>query len=435
MNKDKSKIILYIFCFCVSCLTAWIVPNYFSHSSETLSLVSLERQIIYTLWFGISFMIFGEMIGVYAIKSSDLINRSFLFFLFASSLAGLSLISVIWILEYEFVGRLTVFKTALSTGLFSFIFISLQNWYTRKNKPLCLLMVSKSLKINISNQLKRVGISYDWVDYKDEKDGPTLHEFCVIKGVGLLVVECDSELSGVDVIRLLSDGVRIINLREFCEINFEKIPPSLVNHSWLIGLDLRLRDPLLHKIKRMFDIVFGISGFLLSLPILIFFIFLIAVGSGFPVFYSQTRSGFLGREYVLYKLRTMRRDAEKDGAKWACNMDSRITTLGKFLRKWRIDEIPQFWNVIKGEMSIVGPRPERPEFQQTLMQQIPHWNCRYLVKPGLTGWAQIRFRYASDMKSSEEKLSYDLYYIKNASILMDIQIILSTLRTIAKGSR
>ena len=131
----------------------------------------------------------------------------------------------------------------------------------------------------------------------------------------------------------------------------------------------------------------------------------------------------------------MRVNAEEKNAQWAEENDSRVTMIGSFLRKWRIDEIPQFWNVIRGEMSIVGPRPERPEFQERLINKVPHWNCRHLVKPGLTGWAQINFRYASDMESSEEKLAYDLYYIKHASILMDIQIILSTLRSLAKGSR
>ena len=109
--------------------------------------------------------------------------------------------------------------------------------------------------------------------------------------------------------------------------------------------------------------------------------------------------------------------------------------MGQILRKWRIDEIPQFWNVIKGEMSIVGPRPERPELEEKINENLPFWKCRYLLKPGLTGWAQIRYEYASDMESSEEKLAYDLYYIKNASFFLDMEIMLSTLRSLTKGSR
>ena len=131
----------------------------------------------------------------------------------------------------------------------------------------------------------------------------------------------------------------------------------------------------------------------------------------------------------------MRKNAEKRGAVWANENDSRVTNIGKILRKLRIDEIPQFWNVIKGDMSIVGPRPERPEFQEELHQSVPYWNVRHLVKPGITGWAQIKFKYASSMQSSEQKLAYDLYYLRNLSFALDFEIILGTLRSIGKGSR
>ena len=153
------------------------------------------------------------------------------------------------------------------------------------------------------------------------------------------------------------------------------------------------------------------------------------------VFFAQPRSGLLGRPYTLYKLRTMRRHAEEHGAEWAKEKDDRVTRVGRFLRRTRIDEIPQFWNVIKGDMSIVGPRPERPELEAAIEDRLPYWKCRYLLKPGVTGWAQIRFQYASDLESSEEKLAYDLFYVKNASFFLDLEIILATLRSLTKGSR
>jgi lipopolysaccharide/colanic/teichoic acid biosynthesis glycosyltransferase len=137
----------------------------------------------------------------------------------------------------------------------------------------------------------------------------------------------------------------------------------------------------------------------------------------------------------LHKLRTMRQAAEEGGAQWAEEQDTRVTFVGRFLRKTRIDEIPQLWNVIKGEMSLVGPRPERPELDEEIERSSPFWKCRYLLKPGITGWAQIKYQYASDLESSEEKLSYDLFYVKNASFFLDLEIILSTLRSIMKGSR
>ena len=226
-----------------------------------------------------------------------------------------------------------------------------------------------------------------------------------------------------------------MGLVEFYEKFLGRIPSKKLDQSWLVRLDLRFRNPIGLRLKRLLDLSVAVVGLLVSFPLLFIALVFIVLESGFPSFFKQQRTGFLGRPYTLFKLRTMKVDAEKSGAKWAVEGDRRVTRVGSFLRKWRIDEIPQFWNVLKGDMSVVGPRPERPEFQEELNKEIPHWNCRHLVKPGLTGWAQIRFRYASDSESSEEKLAYDLYYIKNASIILDIQIILSTLRSVAKGSR
>lgn len=435
MSLSYSKFRHSIVYLAVACLVTWIVPNHYSHFSETLARVNSGKQILYTFWYGISFLIFGEMVGVYTRKSNRFTVRSLFIFLLASFLAGLSLIIIVWILEYDFVGRFAVLKIAIGTGVLCFVFFSLQNWYSRKNKQNCLFYLSRNSKKIIQNELKRIENRYVFFEWEEENSKLSINEFCAKNNVDILVLESQNGSGHLDVVPLLEAGIRIMNLRDFSERNLEKIPPAFVNRSWLLGLDLRMRDPLLHKIKRIMDITVGSFGLLFSLPILIPSLLIIALNSGFPVFFSQTRTGFLGREYVLYKLRTMKKDAENEGAVWANKKDSRITHVGKFLRKWRIDEIPQFWNIIIGDMSIVGPRPERPEFQDQLNKDVPHWNCRHLVKPGLTGWAQIQFEYASDLKSSEEKLAYDLYYIKHASIIFDIQIILSTLRSIAKGSR
>ena len=200
-------------------------------------------------------------------------------------------------------------------------------------------------------------------------------------------------------------------------------------------LDLRIRNPLALKVKRSADVILSIFALIISAPLLLFVFLLVAFDSGFPLIFSQTRTGYLNKNFTLYKIRTMRKDAEESGAVWAKENDNRITKFGSILRKLRIDEIPQFWNVIKGDMSIVGPRPERPEFQEELLKLVPHWNTRHLVKPGITGWAQIKYRYASNMDASEQKLAYDLYYLRNLSFALDFEIILATLRSIGKGSR
>jgi exopolysaccharide biosynthesis polyprenyl glycosylphosphotransferase len=239
----------------------------------------------------------------------------------------------------------------------------------------------------------------------------------------------------IDLVELMAAGTRVSDWVDFWERCFARVPPDYVDESWLARLDLRVRHPVFHRAKRFLDVVIAVLGLIILSPLLLLAAVAIVLESGGPVFFSQRRVGFLGRTFTLHKLRTMRKDAEVEGAKWASEGDSRVTRVGNFLRRSRIDEIPQFWNVLRGEMSIVGPRPERPEFVEKLNEEIPLWPCRHLVKPGLSGWAQIRFRYAAGSDASKEKLAYDLYYLKNASLLLDLQIILSTLRSVAKGSR
>ena len=155
------------------------------------------------------------------------------------------------------------------------------------------------------------------------------------------------------------------------------------------------------------------------------------------MFYRQLRVGLRGKPYMIWKFRSMQCDAEEDGARWAAVEDPRITRVGRWLRKWRMDELPQLINVVKGEMSLVGPRPERPVFVQELRNKIPYYDLRHTVRPGITGWAQIRFRYAASPKDAHLKLQYDLYYLKNLSLVLDLRILLETIRVVLckKGAR
>jgi lipopolysaccharide/colanic/teichoic acid biosynthesis glycosyltransferase len=152
-------------------------------------------------------------------------------------------------------------------------------------------------------------------------------------------------------------------------------------------------------------------------------------------FYSQVRIGQFGRPFRIWKLRSMRNDAEKNGAQWAQERDARVTRIGRILRRTRFDEVPQFINVLKGEMSLVGPRPERPEFVGELAKQIPFYQQRHMLKPGITGWAQINLPYGATPESALNKLKYDLYYLKHASVTLDLQVLLRTIGALMKGSR
>ena len=184
------------------------------------------------------------------------------------------------------------------------------------------------------------------------------------------------------------------------------------------------------RIKRIVDVALAIFLLVLSAPLMVFCGILIKATSRGSVLFRQDRVGLQGEIFTIYKLRTMRDNAEKGGAQWAAVNDPRITTFGRFLRQTRLDEIPQCWNVLLGSMSFVGPRPERPEFTKELAKTIPYYDLRHLVKPGITGWAQVIFPYGSSVEDALKKLQYELYYIKNQSLMLDLNIIVRTLITV-----
>jgi sugar transferase (PEP-CTERM system associated) len=189
--------------------------------------------------------------------------------------------------------------------------------------------------------------------------------------------------------------------------------------------------------RRIAAILLSGIGLILCLPIIPIIALIIKLDSKGPVIFSQERVGRKGKVFRVYKFRTMRQDAEAGGAKWAGKDDPRITRIGKFLRKTRLDEIPQLWNVLTGSMSFVGPRPERPEFVQWLNEEIPYYNLRHIIAPGLTGWAQVRYEYGASLEQTREKLQYDLYYIKHMSLSLDLLIVFETIKTVLlrRGSR
>ena len=185
--------------------------------------------------------------------------------------------------------------------------------------------------------------------------------------------------------------------------------------------------------KRLLDVVVSALGLVLSIPLVVLIAALIRVDSAGPVFYRQVRVGLRGQPYMIWKFRSMRQDAEKAGPRWAQANDPRISRVGWWLRKTRIDEIPQLVNVLRGDMSLVGPRPERPVFVQDLRTIIPYYDIRHTVRPGVTGWAQVKFRYGASQEDSHTKLQYDLYYVKNLSFLLDLKILAHTIRVMMLG--
>ena len=208
------------------------------------------------------------------------------------------------------------------------------------------------------------------------------------------------------------------------------MPIEEITPAWFMSLLHPRQRTYTRFTKRTFDVLVASMLLVLTAPLLAAFALAIKLTGG-PVLYRQARVGEGGRRFTMYKLRTMTSDAERDGAAFAHEEDPRVTRFGCFLRRSHIDELPQLWNVLKGEMSVVGPRPERPEFIEMIEAAVPFWNRRLLVKPGITGWAQVRCGYASDCEDMETKLSYDLWYLRNRSLIVDLAVCMLTVVALA----
>jgi sugar transferase (PEP-CTERM system associated) len=228
------------------------------------------------------------------------------------------------------------------------------------------------------------------------------------------------------------DGVNFVHLASIYEEFTGKIAVENLRPSWLLFADGFRKTPGLMAAKRLLDVSVAGVGLLLALPVMALVALAVKLTSPGPVLYHQQRVGHYGRVFTIHKFRSMRQDAEAGtGAVWASKQgDARVTAVGGLLRRTRLDELPQLWNVLRGDMSFVGPRPERPEFVCDLTKQIPFYRQRHMVRPGLTGWAQVRYTYGATTEDALEKLQYDLYYIKNLSIALDLFIILSTVKTV-----
>jgi sugar transferase (PEP-CTERM system associated) len=225
-------------------------------------------------------------------------------------------------------------------------------------------------------------------------------------------------------------GVVIEDASVLMERLLGRLPLDGLNPSALIftdGFNVKASQQI---VRRLVSITTSFIGLAICLPFIPFIILAVRLSSPGPIFFRQTRVGLRGRPFSVLKFRTMRQDAEAQGAVWATKNDPRVTSLGRFMRKTRLDEIPQLWNVLRGEMGFVGPRPERPEFVQWLSREIPFYELRHIIRPGITGWAQVRYQYGASLEETKQKLEYDLYYIKHLSLGLDLLIMFETIKTI-----
>ena len=256
-----------------------------------------------------------------------------------------------------------------------------------------------------------------------------------------VIVDPSQHLSADELNQLVSlrlAGTPVFSLPDFYERYWYMIPVHHINDDWFLvsqGFSM-LDNPISKRIKRITDIALSCLLLLISVPLITLSGLLIKITSKGPVLFKQARVGLQGKQFTIYKLRTMQHDAEAKGAQWSQTNDPRVTLIGRFLRQTRLDELPQCWNILMGDMSFVGPRPERPEFTNMLKIEIPYYDLRHIVKPGLTGWAQVMYHYGASKEDSLHKLQFDLFYIKNQSQLLDLNILLRTaLVTFQRGGR
>lgn len=239
---------------------------------------------------------------------------------------------------------------------------------------------------------------------------------------------------GVPMDQLLAcrlQGVPVLDLAGFYERMKGQVPTESLKASWLVYGHGFVQGPLRTAAKRTFDVVCSLMLLAVASPVMALTALLIRLDSPGPIIYRQERVGLRGRTFMCLKFRSMRTDAEKDGvARWASKNDTRVTRVGAFIRKCRIDELPQLFSVLKGEMSLVGPRPERPSFVAQLQKQIPFYDIRHSVKPGVTGWAQVRYSYGASVEDARRKHEYDLYYVKNNSLFLDLLVLIETVSVV-----
>ena len=348
-------------------------------------------------------------------------------------------------------------------GIFLFILkvVGLEFYLNTKNLPLLFIiliafsMLKEIFIVNISfnissNKYKEIFILGTEIDLDEVKNILKNYDYDIKLKFRIIDINYNSNFMPDQLIitkenqlnynelRLLKtflvNGVQITSKNKWFENELNCLPVELLNEENFIDSKLFWdNENLQFKLKRFLDIIFSFFLLILSLPIILISGLLIWLSDRGPILYQQEREGLYRRKFNIYKLRSMIINAENSGPQWSTENDKRITLIGTILRKTRIDELPQLVSVLKGDMSLIGPRPERPEFNKILEEEIPYYNLRHILKPGLSGWAQVNYPYSSSLEESKHKLSYDLFYISNYSIFLDFLIFFKTMKIVFGG--
>jgi exopolysaccharide biosynthesis polyprenyl glycosylphosphotransferase len=315
----------------------------------------------------------------------------------------------------------------------------LQAWLVQKQrKPRNWLIIASDAELNIIMHELEARAPSNQLQLRGLEPGHTIKpERLNTRPEGIAVsttADMDDTLAE-EVLACRGEGVNVTSLPNWCEQNLQRVPPELLSSRWLTNAEGFGLQPgsLSWRVKRMGDLALGSFIVVASIPIIVLAAIAIKLTDGGPVFYRQIRSGLYGQPYTIWKLRSMRVNSEEQGAQWAEQNDARITWVGSILRRTRLDELPQLWSVLKGDMSLIGPRPERPEIEEMLEEQIAHYRIRHWIRPGMSGWAQVCFPYGASLADSRMKLSYDLFYLRNAGFLLDILILIKTIKLVTRA--
>ena len=398
-----------------------------------LFIIFLGELIIFNLqdlWFLGAIVYGGIMLGMYLSDSLrfDLPRYSRRNYLFLN------------ILDVFFFGVWYLITWELSILPFYMIFLGAQillrtviNTMTYREKNVTILGEG-ILKNNLEKSIQ-VMEEYKYVEFNGQLN--QLKDFVKVEDIKVILLG-KLKLTSDEIETILQLKLSGLEVRGYLAhmLDFEKkVDVEYIDEEWLLnayGFEI-LRSMMQNKVKRIFDFTLATVLGIMTAPLMIISVIIVKVESPGGVIYSQARVGENGKEFMVHKFRSMRADAEKNGAQWAQVNDPRVTKFGNFMRKTRIDELPQLLNVIKGEMSFIGPRPERKVFIEELEKQIPYYGLRHMVKPGLTGWAQVMYPYGATVEDAKNKLEYDLYYIKAHSLYLDIIILFKTLKTVVFG--
>jgi exopolysaccharide biosynthesis polyprenyl glycosylphosphotransferase len=391
---------------------------------------SLRRRILLTMAVAFVVVVVVVLILNWALRAQDPRTfRSFLIPLITAVTSG-SILAQIWVFRQQRHRR-------------AFLLVGEENLLNILRKELMQSRVSRDIMLTFCPTDSSLSEAYppllDGLLQKAQEslEVPSNNDWCSLDFDGIAISDSavlDDRLLQ-QLLELRIGGTSICSLMLWAEHHLQRVPPELFTSRWLVqaeGFELQ-PGRLGWRIKRLGDLVVALILLLLASPLIALAALLIVLEDGGPVFYSQERTGLFGDIVRIWKLRTMHTQAEAVGAQWAKRNDPRITKVGAWLRRTRIDELPQLVSVLKGEMSLIGPRPERPEIELDLEEKIPHYRCRHWVRPGLSGWAQVCYPYGASFDDSRMKLSYDIFYLRNANLFLDAFILIKTIRLVFRA--